>query len=103
MYAFTVDVHAPIEQYDMVHAEVARRSAGAVPGLLVHFGRSTATGFQVLEIWETKEQCDRFSNEIVGPVIAEMAAGQPMATQDPVMTEFDPHGLMLAARANASA
>jgi hypothetical protein len=100
-YAFTVDVPAPMDQYDTVHAEITRRAGSHVDGMIVHFARSTALGFQVLEIWESKEQCDRFNNEVVGPVIAELAAGQPMATTEPVMLEFEPHGLLLGTPAAA--
>ena len=98
--AFTVDVPAPIAQYDTAHAEIVRRTAGPIDGMILHFGRATATGFQVVEVWESQGQCDRFNNEVVGPVIAEMAAGQP-AGGEPVMEEFQPHGLLVAGAAAA--
>jgi hypothetical protein len=93
-YAYLIDVPMPIEQYDTVHQEVLRRGGDRVEGLLVHFGRATAEGFQVVELWESKEQCDRFNNEVVGPVIAEMAAGQPPMAE-PMVQEFQPHGLIV--------
>jgi hypothetical protein len=97
-YAFTVDVAAPMEQYDVLHAEIGRRSGDRVDGMLVHFARATDTGFQVTEVWESREQCERFNNEVMGPIVAEMAAGQPMPATEPVMTEFEARGLLLGSR-----
>jgi hypothetical protein len=48
MYGVITTVPAPVEMYDGMHAEIFRR-AGFVDGLLVHIGRATTDGFQVLE------------------------------------------------------
>ena len=97
-YGFVMDVPAPIEFYDAMHAEIGRRTAaaGGVDGMLVHVGRETPNGFQITEIWETKELCDRFNAEIVGPALAELPAGQAPA-QEPVREEFEPRGLIVPA------
>jgi hypothetical protein len=92
-YAYLVDVPAPIEAYDAVHAAVDRRSGGHADGLIVHFARTTPTGFQVLEIWESKDQADRFGAEVVGPAMAE--DGGPAAEgPEPERVEFEARGLM---------
>ena len=101
-YAYVVDVPAPIELYDAVHAEVVRRSGGQADGLLVHLARVTATGFQVLEVWESKEQSDRFGDEFVGPAVA-AAGGADVDGPEPPREEFEPRGLMLAGAAVATA
>ena len=93
-YGFVMDVPAPIEFYDALHAEVTRRSGGGPEGLLVHLGRATATGFQVLEIWETQEDCERFTAEVVDPALAELSDGQPPPPAPPV-EEFEPRGLVI--------
>jgi hypothetical protein len=97
-YGYVMDVPAPIELYDAVHAEVGRRTAavGGAEGLLLHVGRQTRDGFQVTEVWESKEQCDRFNDEIVGPAIAQLSAGQAPA-QEPAREEFEPRGLIVPA------
>ena len=97
-YGFVMDVPAPIDLYDALHAEIGRRTAarGGADGLLVHVGRETPGGFQVTEIWESREQCDRFNAEIVGPALAELSGGQPPA-QEPVREDFEPRGLILPA------
>jgi hypothetical protein len=53
MYGVITTVPAPVEMYDAVHGEILRR-VGAFDGLLVHIGRATTDGFQVMEVWESK-------------------------------------------------
>jgi|1185.fasta_scaffold146912_1 hypothetical protein len=93
-YAFVMDVPAPIEFYDALHAEIARRTPGGVEGILLHIGRATRTGFQVIEVWKAKEEFDRFNAETLGPVLAELSGGQPSAAQ-PALEEFEPRGLII--------
>jgi hypothetical protein len=93
-YGFVMDVPAPIEFYDAVHAEVARLTSGGVDGLLVHVGRETRGGFQITEVWESKELCDRFNAEIFGPALARLSGGQA-PPGEPVKQEFEPRGLVV--------
>jgi hypothetical protein len=99
-YAYIVDVPAPIEVYDAVHAAIDRRSGGRADGMVVHLARATATGFQVLEIWESKDQSDRFDAEVVGPAMAEVGAGDG---PEPVRDEFEPHVLIAPGVRSATA
>jgi hypothetical protein len=95
-YGFVMDVPAPIEFYDALHAEIGRRTAGGVDGMLLHVGRETRGGFQVTEVWESKELYDRFAVEILGPALAELSGGQPPPVE-PAMEEFQPRGLIVPA------
>jgi hypothetical protein len=92
-YSFVVDVPAPIEMYDATHAAVAAAAGWAIDGLLVHIGRATDTGFQVVEVWESKEHCERFNQTVVGPAIAALTGGQPMP--QPPIASFDVRGLVI--------
>ncbi|SEO59170.1 hypothetical protein [Trujillonella endophytica] len=92
-YAMTMDVPAPVEVYDAVHREVLARSGGTADGLLVHLARATEGGFQVIEVWESRDQCERYSREIVGPVLAEVTRGAPQPPEAPA--EFEVRGLVL--------
>lgn len=96
-YGYVMDVPAPIEFYDAMHAEIERRSAGVADGMLLHVGRATDGGFQVIEIWESKEQCDRFNADVVGPALAELTGGLPPG--EPTVEEFEPRGLVIPAAA----
>ena len=95
-YGFVMDVPAPIQFYDALHAELGRRTSDGVDGLLLHLARQTRTGFQIVEVWESKELCDRYTAELVNPTIVELAGGQPPPV-DPAMEEFEPRGLVLPA------
>ena len=92
MYGVITTVPAPVEMYDGMHAELLRR-AGFVDGLLVHIGRATTDGFQVLEVWESKEHCDRANTDIVFPLMRELAGDQPPPSMEPVTETFDVRGL----------
>ena len=95
-YAFVLDVPAPIEFYDALHAEIGRRTVGNPDGLLVHVGRETRGGFQITEIWESKELCDRYNAEVVDPALALLSGGQA-PPGEPAMEEFEPRGLIVPA------
>jgi hypothetical protein len=96
MYGVVTEVPAPVELYDAAHAAVGRHSGATIDGLLVHIGRATSSGFQVIEVWESREHFDRYNREVVGPVMADLAQGQP-APAVPPPAEFDVRGLVIPA------
>ena len=93
-HGLVVDFPGPIEFYDALHAEVKRRSAGTADGLLLHVGRATTGGFQMLEIWESKEKFERFFGEVVLPAMEAVSPERSPSSQ-PVMEEFEPRGLVV--------
>jgi hypothetical protein len=95
-YGYVMDVPAPIDFYDALHAEIGRRTTGGVDGMLLHVGRETRGGFQVIEVWESKELYDRFTAEILGPALAHLTGGQSPPVE-PAMEEFEPRGLIVPA------
>jgi len=99
-HGLVMTVPAPIGFYDALHGEVARRTTAGVDGLPLHVGRATDGGFQVLEIWESKEKCDRFFADVVGPAVASASGGQE-PPGEPVMEEFEPRGLIIPSAAIA--
>jgi hypothetical protein len=94
MYGVITTVPAPVEMYDAMHAEMLRRVGTSVDGLLVHVGRATASGFQTLEVWESKEHHDRANSDIVRPVLLELAGDQPPSIEQ-TTEAFDVHGLFI--------
>jgi hypothetical protein len=94
-YAHIVDVAAPIEMYDALHADILRRGGHAADGLLVHVGRPTASGFQVLEIWESRSHFEHYNDQIVLPGLERMTAPRPGPSPQQTIQEFDVHGLVL--------
>jgi hypothetical protein len=84
--------------YDALHAEILRRSGATVDGLLVHIGRPTPTGFQVLEVWQSRAHFDRYNDHVVLPTVADLTAGQPGPTPQQAIEEFEVRGLVLDGR-----
>jgi hypothetical protein len=83
-YGVVYTVPAPIEIYDAVHAEAVQHPAD---GLMMHLARAVDSGFQVIEVWESKEQHDRFSAEVLGPIVGRVVGAD--AQQGPPPEEFD--------------
>ena len=99
-YAHFIDVPAPIEGYDAVHRAMTDRMNGVVPpdlGLLVHIGRATESGYQVIEVWESKEAMDRAFQELVIPVIDSVNPSASAGLTQRV-TEFEVRGMVLVGR-----
>jgi hypothetical protein len=99
-YGIVIDVPAPIEMYDAVHAAVIGRTGSSIDGLLCHIGRPTEGGFQIVEVWESKEDCDRYNDQVVGPVIAELSGGREMPPGESVSEQFEVRGLIIVPRAD---
>lgn len=93
--AVRMRVSAPIELYDAVHAEVVRRTGGAVDGLLVHVGLPSADGFEVLEVWESRAAYEHYTETLIAPVVAELSAGRTGPPPEMTTEEFEPRGLVI--------
>ena len=52
-YGVVYTVPAPIEVYDAIHAEAMKQPSD---GLMMHLARKVDGGFQVIEVWESKEE-----------------------------------------------
>ena len=94
VYGIVTNVPAPVEMYDALHAEVVRRGVDASGALLVHLARPSAGGFQVIEVWRSAEDFQRYTREFVVPAIAELF-GPEAASAPPDLEEFDVRGLVL--------
>ena len=93
-YSYVVDVPMPVELYHAAHAAIQEAAGDTDYGMLVHIARATDTGFQITEVWQSKEHCDRFDVEVAGPVITRISGGQQMP--QPPREEFDALGLITA-------
>ncbi len=99
IWAVIEDVSAPaepydvVELYDTVHRLLRERTGGAFDGRLVHLTWPAADGLRVIEVWESREQYDRYGREVVEPLVAEALAGR--AHPPEVVTRFDVRGLVV--------
>ena len=95
MYGVITTVPAPVETYDRMHAELIKRAGPSGHGLLVHVGRATTDGFQIVQVWESKEHYDRANTDIVFPLMRELAGDQPLPSIEQTTEAFDVHGLVI--------
>ena len=98
MYGVITKVPAPVEMYDGMHAEMLKmmpRSGASLHGCLVHVGRATPDGFEVLEVWESKEHYDRANADIVFPLMRKLARDQPAPPIEQATEAFEVHGLVI--------
>jgi hypothetical protein len=92
-YAFTIRAPLPIEVYDASHAEIMRSAGeGGADGLILHMARVLPDGFEVLEIWQSREHAERFNREVVVPALERV--GVPADAPEPELTEFEPRVVM---------
>ena len=91
-WGVTTDVSAPVEVYDAVHAAMLQRVGTTVEGLLLHLARATEDGFQVIDVWESREDSGRYYRDVVGPLLAQ-ESGHP--APQVTTTEFEVRGLVL--------
>jgi hypothetical protein len=88
-----MDVAAPVEMYDAMHQELLRTVGSTIDGLHVHLAWPTPTGFQIVEVWESREPFERYSAELVTPLMMRNLGGQPPPAT--VLEELDVRGLVL--------
>jgi hypothetical protein len=95
-YGITTHVSAPIEMYDAVHTEMLARVGTNVNGLLLHLGRAAEDGFEVVEVWESREDYNRYNRELIEPLIAELGGTDgPASAGSQQIEEFEVRGLVI--------
>jgi hypothetical protein len=83
---------ATLDQYDKVLEKMGFAPAGAgPPGALFHWVAETDGGIRVTDVWETREQFDRFAEESIGPISAEVGIPGP-----PRVDVFEVHNHLTA-------
>ena len=89
MYGYMMRAQEPIEAYNALHKEVVDIVGTNEPdGLLVHVAYASDAGYDVVEVWESKDQADAFNRDIVGQAFQRL--GMTMDGSPPDLTEFDP-------------
>jgi hypothetical protein len=94
-YGIVFDITAPVELYDQMHQELLSRAGTSIEGLLVHIGRPTSTGFQIIEVWDSKDRLDHYNRTLVWPMMAELGVTGPAGMPPQAEEEFEVRGLLL--------
>jgi hypothetical protein len=90
MYGYTLHFPAPIDAYRAMHKAVLEvlDEEGGAGGLLVHLAYPTDVGFDLTEVWESKEHLDTFNRDVFPKAMSR--AGLPTQGPQPVPEEFTP-------------
>jgi hypothetical protein len=94
MYGYTMHIPAPIDVYRAMHKAVLEvvDEEGGGHGLVLHFAFPTEAGFDLTEVWESKETLDAFNRDVFAKAMAR--AGIPLDGPQPEPIEFTPAGVM---------
>ncbi len=83
---------ATLDNYNRVLELMELEAGGAGPdGILFHWAAQTDTGIRVVDVWESREEFEKFAEDQIGPHT--QAAGFPAP---PEMTFHDVHSHMTA-------
>ena len=96
MYGVVTTVPAPVEMYDRMHAELIKRAGTSVDdfSLLVHVGRATADGFELFQVFESKEHYDR-AMEISASLMRDLAGDLPQPSTEQSAEVFEVRGIVI--------
>jgi hypothetical protein len=88
-YGEIIQVGAPIEAYQAMHKQIGELLGPVVPeGAILHVARATDDGFEVIEVWESKEQADAFKREVFQLAVEKL--GPAAAGAEPRFLAFEP-------------
>jgi hypothetical protein len=80
-------VGGTLDQYDQVIEKMGLKRGGPMPaGGISHWVAATEEGIRVTDVWESREQFDRFAQEQIGPITQEVGIPGP-----PQMTFYEVH------------
>jgi len=69
---------ATLAQYDEVIKRMGFRSGGpGASGALFHWVAKTDDGLRVVDVWESREQFEKFSADKIGPITAQVGIPAP--------------------------
>jgi hypothetical protein len=81
-----------LDQYDRVIELMGFAPGGqGAPGGLFHWVTRTDTGVRVTDVWESREQFERFAQEQIGPFSQQAGIEGP-----PAITFFEVHNYLTA-------
>jgi hypothetical protein len=68
---------ATLEQYDEVIKKMGLTSGQTPPGALFHWVAKTDAGICAVDVWESRESFDKYSEEQIGPLTQEVGIAAP--------------------------
>jgi hypothetical protein len=81
---------ATLDQYDQLVEKMGFSPGGrGAPGGLFHWVTQTDDGIRVTDVWQDRETFERFAQEQIGPLTAEVGITSP-----PRVSYFDVHNYL---------
>ena len=68
---------ATLDQYDEVVKKMGIGNGNLPPGGIFHWVTKTDNGFRVTDVWESQAQFEKFAEEQIGPLTAEVGITNP--------------------------
>ncbi|MDQ1375373.1 MAG: hypothetical protein QOJ09_2711 [Actinomycetota bacterium] len=70
------------DQYDEICQKMGLTPKGPGPaGAISHFATKTDGGLRIIDVWETKEQYEKFGQDQIGPLSQEVGMTAPPQVQ----------------------
>lgn len=91
-YAWVQDVPITAEVYDRIKAQILEKTGGNPPqGLVLHLVQQLPDGLRYVDVWESQEICDQFTEEMLHPIVRSVleASGRPMPQTEPPRNPID--------------
>jgi len=83
---------ATLDHYDQIIDKMGFTPGGpGGPGGMFHWVTKTNSGIRVTDVWETKAQFEKFAEEQIGPISAEVGIPAP-----PTVTFHEVHNYLVA-------
>jgi hypothetical protein len=82
---------ATIDQYEQVVDKMGVSDGNLAPGGIFHWVTVTDDGFRVTDVWESREQFEKFAEDQIGPLTQEVGI-----TSEPQITVFEVHNHLSA-------
>lgn len=81
---------ATLAQYDQVIQKMGFHPGGpGAPGAMFHWVTKTGDGIRVVDVWESREQFEKFAAGKIGPLTAQVGVPGP-----PKITFFEIHNYL---------
>ena len=77
--------------YDAINGAITGKVTEQT-GLIIHTAGFTGQSFRIFEVWESREQHERFMNEVLMPIVMEVTGGNPGAP--PKTTSYELHNVL---------
>lgn len=86
-WGFIMETPMTTEEYDGLNSQVGPNPQG----LIVHIAAKGEGGVRIIDVWESKEDYERFEREIIMPAM--QSSGMAAPDEEPQRDEFEVHNV----------